>query len=90
MRRKKIDKILTVLLIMQWAFIQIIAQFPNFVETYYSNGLYIYISRFLRIILGWLPLSIGDLLYAMAIGYVLKSIYQSLKKKTFLFKGYLI
>lgn len=81
MKRKKIDKILTVLLVMQWAFIQIVAQYPSFVEKYYSNGLYIYISKILRFTLGWLPFSLGDLAYTFAIAYILKSIYKTIKKK---------
>jgi len=86
MERKKVDKILTLILIMQWAFVQIISKYPEFIEKYYSNGLYIYISKFSRIILGWLPFSFGDLIYAFAIIYILKSIYNSIKKKRFVLK----
>lgn len=81
MEIKNIYKILTLVLIMQWAFIQILAQFPVFVENYYSNGVYIYISKFLRFFLGWIPFSIGDLIYALLIGYILKSVYISIKKR---------
>lgn len=63
MNSNKVYKILTLLLIIQWSFIQLIAQYPNIVERYYSNGIYQYISRFYRIIFGWLPISIGDILY---------------------------
>ena len=81
MNSKKCYKILTLLLIIQWAFVQVIAQFPNFIETYYSNGLYIYISRFLRIILGWIPFSIGDLMYATLIIFILRALYKTIKSK---------
>src|SRR4051812_20981396 len=37
------------------------------VEEYYTNGLYIFISSVLRIITGWVPFSVGDVLYAIAI-----------------------
>ncbi len=73
MGTKKIYKILTVLLVMQWAFIQIIAQYPKFIETYYSNGLYFYISNFLRIILGWIPFSIGDFFYTFLFFLLLRA-----------------
>jgi len=33
------------------------------VESYYSTGIYVYLSVFLRYLLGWLPFSIGDALY---------------------------
>ncbi|VAW25449.1 hypothetical protein MNBD_BACTEROID04-1121, partial [hydrothermal vent metagenome] len=36
MKQKKVYKILTVLFIMQCAFIQIIAQYPIIIEKYYS------------------------------------------------------
>jgi len=79
MEIKKTYKILTLVLLMQWAFIQIIAQFPAFIEKYYSNDLYPYISQLLRVILGWVPFSIGDLMYLLLIGYLLKNIYIFLK-----------
>lgn len=36
------------------------------VERYYTYGFYPFISQGLRLILGWIPFSIGDLLYAAA------------------------
>lgn len=35
----------------------------SFVEQYYTNGFYIFISRTLRILFGWLPFSFGDIIY---------------------------
>ena len=81
MEIKKTYKILTLVLVMQWAFIQIVAQFPAFIENYYSNSLYVYISTFLRLILGWIPFSTGDLIYAILIGYIFRSIYFTIKHK---------
>ncbi|WP_372792923.1 DUF3810 domain-containing protein [Lutibacter sp.] len=87
MELKKTYKILTILLVMQWAFIQIITESPNFIEHYYSNGLYLYISKFLRIIFGWLPFSIGDILYTILGIIILKGIYTTIKTKKFHFKN---
>jgi hypothetical protein len=87
MESKKTYKILTILLIMQWAFIQLIAQFPAVIETYYSNGLYLYISNFLRIIFGWIPFSVGDVLYIFGIIFILKAIYKTFKTKQFNLKN---
>lgn len=86
MKVEKTTKILTILLIMQWAFVQIIAQYPNFVEEYYSNGLYIYISQVLRFVFGWLPFSIGDFIYIFLILYILSSIYKVIKRRKIDFK----
>src|SRR5689334_13714483 len=48
----------------------------NWVETYYTYGLYPFYSRFLRTIFGWIPFSIGDLLYLMAFAYGLAKIFK--------------
>jgi hypothetical protein len=45
------------------AVIETIKQFPHFIETYYSTGFYVPLSRFLRITTGWIPFSIGDIFY---------------------------
>ena len=44
-----------------------INQFPLFIEKYYSTGLYPYISRSERFLFGWLPFSLGDVLYGVVI-----------------------
>ncbi len=87
MELKKTYKILSILLVMQWAFIQIIAQYPEFIEQYYSNGLYLYISKLLRIIFGWLPFSIGDILYTILGIIIIKGIYTSIKTKKLNFRN---
>ncbi len=43
----------------------IINQFPAFIESFYSVGIYPYIARTMRFLLGWLPFSIGDLMYGI-------------------------
>lgn len=87
MDNKKIYKILTILLVMQWAFLRIIAQYPALIEKYYSNGLYIYISKFFNFLFGWIPFSIGDILYALLAILLVKNIYTSLKNKKFHLKN---
>ena len=54
--------ILPQILLVKW-----LGSYPSFVESYYSNGLYTYWSGFFRSILGWLPFSVGDLLYGFLI-----------------------
>lgn len=41
--------------------------FPVFIESFYSNGLYPWISMFFRFLFGWIPISIGDVLYVFVI-----------------------
>lgn len=37
---------------------------PDWVEAYYSNGAYRYIAKFFRWLFGWIPISVGDIIYA--------------------------
>jgi len=87
MDNKKIYKILTILLIMQWAFLRIIAQYPAVIEKYYAQGLYIYISRFLSLLFRWIPFSIGDILYAFLALMIMINIYNAIKNKKLHFKN---
>ncbi|WP_309608808.1 DUF3810 domain-containing protein [Flavobacterium sp.] len=77
MRKKQL--ILPIFLLIQIVGLKIISFFPEFVESYYSNGLYPYISKFSRSILGWIPFSFGDVLYAILIIYALYWLYKNRK-----------
>lgn len=44
---------------------------PLMVERYYSNGLYPAISAVQRVLFGWIPFSVGDLLYGVAGGWLI-------------------
>ena len=55
------------------------AFFPEVVEQYYSNGLYVYISHLLRIVFGWIPFSIGDILYSILIILILRWFWKTRK-----------
>src|SRR5688572_22210951 len=50
-----------------------------FIEKHYSNGIYPYIARFFRIIFGWIPFSIGDILYAAAGIYLIVKLFGLIK-----------
>lgn len=65
-------------------FIKLVSIFPDLVEKYYSTGAYPVISRVQRFLFGWMPLSFGDLLYAIAtIGlvYALVKFFRALVQK---------
>lgn len=65
--------------------IRIFSAFPEAVERYYSQGIYPAISVILRFLLGWLPFSFGDLLYAFAVIYLIvgtvRLVKNALKKR---------
>ena len=76
---KKRKKWLILILLLVAIFIKLFAFNSRWVEKYYSNGFYVFISKTLRILFGWLPFSIGDLLYTAAIIWLLLWLVRSVK-----------
>lgn len=72
--------ILPFLLIIQIIILKIASFFPEWIEHTYSNGLYPYISNGLRILFGWIPFSIGDLIYFIVIFFIIRWFLRKLKK----------
>lgn len=64
--------VLPLFLVVQIIFLQIIANLPETVERYYSTGLFPYVSRFSRLVLGPIPFSVGDCLYFILIVLLLR------------------
>lgn len=71
--------ILPLFLLIQILILQIVPFFPEFVERFYSNGLYVFISKISRVTFGKIPFSVGDIIYGIVIFYVLKSIWSTRK-----------
>jgi hypothetical protein len=71
--------ILPIFLLFQILFLKVIAFFPEMVERIYSNGLYVYISRFSRTLLGKIPFSVGDIIYGFLIFYLLIQLWKTRK-----------
>ena len=65
----------------QMLLMQIVANNPAFIERYYSNGIYPYISSFFRIILGWISFSVGDLLLAFGLFIFIRFLFRLIKSK---------
>lgn len=55
--------------------------FPNLIQKYYSAGIYPFISSSLRFISSIFPFAIGDIVYAILIGFILYKIFRSFKKR---------
>ena len=82
---KNAKTLIALSLIPQYIFIKWISYNPEFVETFYSNGVYLYISKLFRYSLGWIPFSFGDLVYAFSIIYMIRWFYlnrKNLRKNT--------
>lgn len=69
------------LLLISIVLVQILAAFPAFIEKYYSNFLFQYISKGLRLIFGRLPFSFGDVLYISIILYLIYYLMISIIRK---------
>ncbi|MDY0779445.1 DUF3810 domain-containing protein [Tenacibaculum sp. IB213877] len=73
--------IITILLPVQVLIVQFISQKPEWIETYYSNGIYPHLSFILRLLFGWLPFSFGDLLAIILVFVFVKKVYKLIKNK---------
>ncbi|WP_082491531.1 DUF3810 domain-containing protein [Pedobacter sp. Leaf194] len=55
--------------------------FPKLVLTYYSTGIYPYISSSLRFVSSIFPFAIGDLVYLLLIGFVIYKVVRFFRKR---------
>ncbi len=83
MQRKRTRLILALLLPVQIFALQFLKNYPEFVETYYSRGLYPVISKISRFIFGWIPFSVGDLFYLLIIIIALRWLYKNFRRVFF-------
>jgi len=85
--KKKGLYILAILLPVQIVFIIVLAGYPELVENWYSRILYPQISKFMRFGHGFLPFSLGDLLYTffgiLIIRWIIRRIKQKFKNPRF-------
>lgn len=72
---------LTYFLVFQLLFVGGISRYPQLIETYYSNGFYPIISWLNRSAVGWIPISIGDLFYAVCTYLFVRFIYVMIRDK---------
>ena len=59
----KIKNGIALSLIPQIILVKWLGNHPDLIERYYSEGIYPYIAGFFRILYGWIPFSVGDILY---------------------------
>jgi len=79
--KRKTAVILALLLPVQIVGLKFLADYPLFVEKWYSTGLYPLTSSLLRLGLGFIPFSVGDLLYALFVFMILRWIFLRFKQK---------
>lgn len=85
--KNRTSLILAILLPLQIIAIKIVSRFPEFIETWYSTGLYPYIAKIMRFSVGLLPFSLGDLLYTFFIISIIRWVTIRIKTR---FRNYKI
>ncbi|TNJ45682.1 DUF3810 domain-containing protein [Tamlana fucoidanivorans] len=87
---KKKKNIVALSLVLQIVVVKWLSNDPEFIEQYYSNGIYPLISKLFRFTLGWLPFSFGDIIYSCAIIYIIRWFYINRKRLKYDLKNWLI
>ncbi len=75
MYKEKRNILLSIFLFLQIGIIALLSKYPDLIDYYYVKGLYPLVSKILRSITGWIPFSIGDIIYALLIIFVLRLIW---------------
>ena len=78
--QKKTKLILSILFPIQILVLQVLKRFPEFIETYYSTGIFPILSKVTRYLFGWIPFSVGDIFYLLLIIYTLRWIYKNIRR----------
>lgn len=78
--KHKTSIILSILLPIQWVLVRWISNYPQQIETYYSEGIYPKIAYFLQSAFGWLPFSFGDIFYLILGVFGIYLLYKCIKE----------
>ncbi len=79
--KKKIRITLAVFLPIQVIAINLLAQHPTLIEKYYSHHIFSVVSFIERFCLGWIPFSVGDLLYLSFALLLIRWLYKRFKTR---------
>ena len=78
LKNKKL--IIALSIIPQYFLVKLLSLFPEFIDNYYSKGMYVFTSKLFRYILGWMPFSLGDVVYILAMMYAVRWLYKHRKQ----------
>lgn len=67
-------------LIPQIILVKWLAGHPDWIENTYSKGIYLWISQFFRSVFGWIPFSIGEIIYTLLVLLIFRYILRNRKK----------
>lgn len=72
--------ILALLLPVQYFGLKLLRHFPEFIERYYSQGIFPLLSKISRYLFGWIPFSIGDIFYILIGILALRWLYKNVHR----------
>lgn len=72
LRTKRIQIALALSLPLQWIGFKLLSAFPTFVEQFYSNGLYQFISKTINSLFFWIPFSVGQFVFYLLLFGLIK------------------
>lgn len=78
--KDKLRNSIALSIIPQIALVSWLSGRPDLVEKYYSNGIYKFVSTFFRTIFGWIPFSIGEIIYTLLIALGIRYLIVRRKK----------
>jgi len=86
--KNKLRNAIALSIVPQYFLVRWLAGRPDLVENFYSNGIYPWVSQFFRGVFGWIPFSIGEIIYTslivLAVRYVIRN-RRKIKTKPILF-----
>ncbi|PQB04704.1 DUF3810 domain-containing protein [Aureitalea marina] len=80
MKRSRSDLLLTLFLPVQFLLLWWIRHYPEWIESWYSTGVYPYISVLPRYLFGWIPFSVGDIFYPLIGIIALRWVYKNFRR----------
>lgn len=79
MYKEKRNILLSVFLFLQIGIVAVLSNYPELIDRFYVNGLYPLLSHALRFLFGWIPFSIGDIIYAVLIFFIIRFVVRLIR-----------
>lgn len=79
--KKQIINFFILFIPIQFVLIYVLKRNPLWVEEYYTNGFFIYVSKFQHALTSWIPFSLGDVSYTALVFIISAWIFKIIKSK---------
>lgn len=78
--KHKTKLILIALIPLQYIALLILRNFPETIEKYYSEGIFPVMAKVARYVFGWVPFSVGDIIYLGLIIFLIRWLYFNIRR----------